>query len=294
MDGVLNCESVMAAFPEEQLCKLLLRRLPLVREIVECLKVMHEATVLSQKADFGLTEFYRCWVITKLKIQARINQRCKTNLYAHLLKSIEKRERQLLDNNLMKCAMILDPRFCDELEGEHLMQTKEILVKIWSLMKSIRNAEPNESNNMNQSANNSSNMDIFRNYMKNKGKHRQMVLESTTTDDEFLNSIDLFIERENTEDCTFDDSWSILKFWESKKKSYPLLYEMAMVIFAIAPTQVTIERLFSVFAHIFNDHRTSLSQELLEDILIICLNKDLFEEVNSEDINCLLTTQNDA
>lgn len=293
MDGVLDCEHVMAAFPEEQLCKLLLRKLPLVREIVECLKIMHEATVVSQKADFGLTEFYRCWVITKLKIQARINQRSKTKLYAHLLKSIQKRERQLLNNNLMKCAMILDPRFCDELEGEQAMQTKQILVKIWNLMKLLRSVEVNEPNTMNQNANMDSNTDIFRNYMKNKGKHRQMVLESTTTNDEFLNSIDLFIEQESTEDCIFDDSWSILKFWDSKKKSYQLLYEVAMVIFAIAPTQVTIERLFSVFAHIFNDHRTSLSQKLLEDILIICLNQDLFEEVNTADMNYLLTTEKD-
>lgn len=208
-----------------------------------------------------------------------------------MLKSIQKRERQLLDNNLMKCAMILDPRFYDELEGEQAMQTKQILVRIWNLMKLLRKEEVNGTNTMNQNANMDSNTDIFRNYMKNKGKHRQSVLESTTTNDEFLDSIDLFIERENTEDCTFDDSWSILKFWESKKKSHPLLYEVAMVIFAIAPTQVTIERLFSVFAHIFNDHRISLFQPLLEDILIICLNQDLFEEVNTEDMNYLLTTE---
>lgn len=290
MDGVLDCQHVFGAFPEEKLCTLLLRKLSVVKEMVESLKIMHETTVISQKADFGLTEFYRCWVITKLKVQSHINQPCKTKLYAHLLKAILKRERQLLDNKLMKCAMILDPRFCDELEGEQAMQTKQMLVEIWNLMKPLRNAEVSI---MNQNANVDSNADIFRNYMKNKGKHRQMELENTTTNDEFLNSVNSFIERESIEDCTFGDYWSIVHFWDSKKKAYPLLYEVAMVIFAIAPTQVTIERLFSVFAHIFNDHRTSLSQQLLEDILIICLNTDLFEEVNSDDINYLLTTQND-
>lgn len=90
MDGVLDCEHVLAAFPGERLCKLLLRKLPLVKEIVECLKIMHEATLLGHQADLGLTEFYRCWVITKLKIQARVNQPCKTKLYAQLSKSIQK------------------------------------------------------------------------------------------------------------------------------------------------------------------------------------------------------------
>lgn len=291
--GVLECQHVIAVFTGDKVCTLLLRKLPVVKEIAESLKIMHEATVLSQKADFGLSEFYKCWVVTKLKIHARVNQSSKTKLNSNLLKSIQKRERQLLDNDLMKCAMILDPRFCDELEAEQAFQTKRIMVDMWNVMKALRNSQVNDANTMDENENMASNADIFRNYMKSKGKQRQIVLENTTTNDEFLDSIDSFIERESTEEGTMDDSWSILKFWDSKKKTYPLLYEIAMVIFAIAPTQVTIERLFSVFAHIFNDYRTSLSQRLLEDILMICLNPDLFDEVNAEDINYLLTTKND-
>lgn len=292
MDGVLKCEHVMAVFTEERLCLLLLRKLPVIKEIVESLKIMHEATVLAQKADFCLTEFYKCWIVTKLKLQARINQSSKTKLNTILLKSMQKRENRLLDNSLMKCAMLLDPRFCDEIEGDELVQTKKMLADIWKSMKPALSFQENE---MSTSANDSmaSNADIFQNYMKHKGKQRQTILQNTTIDDDILRSADLFIVQEGSVEESINDTWSILKFWATKKKNYPILYEIAMVIFGIAPTEVTIERMFSVFGYIFNDYRTALSQPLLEDILIICLNPDLFEEVNADDIKYLLTTKLD-
>lgn len=120
----------MAIFTEEKLCMLLLRKLSIIKEMVESLKIMHEATVISQKADFSLTEFYKCWIITKLKLQTSINQSSKTNLNANLLKSMLKREDKLLNNSLMKCAMLLDPRFCDEIEGNQLIQKKQMLADI--------------------------------------------------------------------------------------------------------------------------------------------------------------------
>lgn len=292
MNGVLGCEHVMAIFTEEKLCMLLLRKLSIIKEMVESLKIMHEATVLSQKADFSLTEFYKCWIITKLKLQTCINQSSKTNLNANLLKSMLKREDKLLDNSLMKCAMLLDPRFCDEIEGNQLIQTKEMLADIWKSMKPTRNVQENEPNT---SENNgmASSADIFQSYMRNKGKQRQTILQNATTNDDILRSVDLFIEQEGSAEQSIDDDLSILKFWETKKKGYPILYEIAMVIFGIAPTEVTVERMFSVFGYIFNDYRSGLSQRLLEDMLIICLNPELFDEVNAENTNYLMTTKLD-
>lgn len=260
--------------------------------MVEPLKIKHEATVLSQKADFSLTEFYKCWIITKLKLQTCINQSSKTNLNANLLKSMLKREDKLLDNSLMKCAMLLDPRFCDEIEGNQLIQTKEMLADIWKSMKPTRNVQENEPNT---SENNgmASSADIFQSYMRNKGKQRQTILQNATTNDDILRSVDLFIEQEGSAEQSIDDDLSILKFWETKKKGYPILYEIAMVIFGIAPTEVTVERMFSVFGYIFNDYRSGLSQRLLEDMLIICLNPELFDEVNAENTNYLMTTKLD-
>lgn len=40
------------------------------------------------------------------------------------------------------------------------------------------------------------------------------------------------------------------------RNKFPNLFELAMVIFAVAPTQVVVERAFSVLSYIFNDRRT--------------------------------------
>lgn len=77
---------------------------------------------------------------------------------------------------------------------------------------------------------------------------------------------------------------TIYYFWESKKNSDPELYMLAKVIFAIAPTQAIVERSFSTLTHTFPPNRSRLDEDLLDDILIICLNKDLMEKINADDI----------
>lgn len=245
--------------------------------------------MVCQKADFTLTEFYKCWVIIKMKIHSRINLPSKTKLDALLLKSINKREPKLIDNKLMKCAMILDPRFCDELSAEQAVETKNVVATIWEAIKHFRKSNENDDSIVGASK---TSYDIFKEYMLNKNKTRRTILEDTTTDDDLMVAISSFIEKESLEGAV-DDGFCILKYWEAKKKVYPVLHELAMVIFAISPTQVTVERLFSAFALLFSDHRASLSQKLLEDILLICSNQDLLQEVNEDDLNHLLLTNED-
>lgn len=103
MKDVLECEHIIAVFTNEKLCTLLRRKLFIVKEIVDALEILYESIIFSQKADITLTEFYKCWIITKLKIQSRINQPSKTNLNKHLFEAIQKREQKLIDNSLMKC-----------------------------------------------------------------------------------------------------------------------------------------------------------------------------------------------
>lgn len=243
--------------------------------------------MLSQKADFTLSDFYKCWVVVELKLSSRAKHPSKTKLETFLLKSLKQRENKIIDNNLMQCAMVLDPRFCDEVFDYKLAEAKNVLLNMYNRMKIFR-TEADESTT--EAVCSSSSADIFAQYLKNKTKQRNQMLDRTITDDEIFSSIDSFIQNDAMH--TTDESWSILQFWEDKKKDYPALYELAMVIYAIAPTQVTVERNFSVLGYIFNDRRSNLSQKLLEDVLLIVLNQDLFELVNEEKINTLLSSGN--
>lgn len=267
----------------------MLTKFPIVKELVEILQIFYEATMVSQKADFTLSDFYKCWVVVQLKLTIRTEMPSKTKLETYLLESLMSRKHQIIDNCLMRCAMLLDPRFCDEIIDDQLADTKDLLVNIWNQLKTFKNrvyaAELTP-----EVAKTSSSADIFAQYIKNKIKKRNQDLDSTITDDEVLTSIDLFVKDEALQ--TTDDSWSIFKFWAEKKNKNPVLYELAMVIHAIAPTQVTVERNFSVLAYVYNARRSNLSQKLLENILMIVLNADLFEIVNEENIDILITRGN--
>lgn len=63
---------------------------------------------------------------------------------------------------------------------------------------------------------------------------------------------------------------------------------MANVVFAIAPTQAIVERSFSILSYVFNDRRTQLNEQMLEDILTICFHGDLLDAINLEDIEKIL------
>lgn len=85
----------------------------------------------------------------------------------------------------------------------------------------------------------------------------------------------------------FDPEWlpmkhSFMKFWQDSKDKYPELYKLAMTIYSIPPTEVQIERDFSVLDRILTKLRMKLSAEMIEAILMINLNQDLFSLVRDE------------
>lgn len=73
---------------------------------------------------------------------------------------------------------------------------------------------------------------------------------------------------------------SVLEYWETEKKS--MLYDLAMAVYSIPPTQAQVERHFSSVSHIFTERRHQLQQERLEKILLIHFNKDIFFAIKQE------------
>lgn len=62
-----------------------------------------------------------------------------------------------------------------------------------------------------------------------------------------------------------------MTFWMENKKSEPQLCELANIIFAAAPTQVSVERAFSGLAFVLNPHRTCLGEDKFSNIMILRL-----------------------
>lgn len=72
------------------------------------------------------------------------------------------------------------------------------------------------------------------------------------------------------------DPWN---HWRARKSTHPELYELAMVILAAPSTQVSVERAFSALNLVFSDLRCGLSDEVLQNILLIKLNGDVFDKI---------------
>lgn len=113
---------------------------------------------------------------------------------------------------------------------------------------------------------------------KKKNAEANSVFQSTAKDVE--DSLQNFISSEHEMPNS-----TIIDFWKNMKLKFPELYHIASIIYAIAPTQVAVERSFSTLSYVFNKLRSQLSEDMLEAILTICLNQDLFEQVNQEDID---------
>lgn len=67
---------------------------------------------------------------------------------------------------------------------------------------------------------------------------------------------------------------NFLQFWEGLKHEKDL-YGIAQVVLATPATQVSVERAYSGLAQILTNHRTRLTKDHLNDILIIKLNKNI-------------------
>lgn len=83
-------------------------------------------------------------------------------------------------------------------------------------------------------------------------------------------------------------SESIHNFRECKKMEFgDELYELACIIFAIPPTQASLERNFSALKYMFTDNRYNLAGDLLESLLLVHLNRNYFLVIMAKDIEIL-------
>lgn len=79
-------------------------------------------------------------------------------------------------------------------------------------------------------------------------------------------------------------SKNIFEYWEEKKDTFPELYKLAKVVHAVPAAQASCERTFSTATFVFSRYRSKLSQQMLQDILLIRLNRVFFYEVVSDEI----------
>lgn len=277
-------ESVVKYYANEKkdrLFALLERKWLTLKEIVYVLQIPFNVTVAFQLQELTLSDVYGKWISMQIHLKKCTEKSMfKTGLAGHLHDAMVKRNKNIFSNPLMACALYLDPRYRLVLNQcpEKKEQEKTNLVKIWNRLHAISEADMDRTEEK-EASNNSFTVEF-----DEEKELSQHLFGDSTTSQTPPTTIDIEIELDLFQPAPIPIKSSIMEYWETAKEEYKPLYELALVIFSIPPTEVQIERDFSHLEFMFTNRRTSLKESRLEDIFLIHLNKDLFYKVNSEDI----------
>lgn len=254
-------------------------------EICEIMQPAYEIMKKMQTTAYSLSDFYGAWLLIKISsIQYQKKPNRVTNLAEELERQMTTIEPKLFLNPLLLCAIFLDPRYGKKLNTTQQLVARNTLVDVQNFIKRLDKQliENIANNNLSESR-----------YCDLEAALNEYLDADTPSlpnpDDVFLLDDDaIALETEimefSKESRVTNLKMDILKYWETKKSKYPMLYKISNHIMAVPSSQTSLERAFSTFAYIFNNLRTRLDPELLQQILLIRNNPDIFKQVVLEEL----------
>ena len=264
--------------------RLLMKKWAVLKELVRILAIPYEATVELQRRDLTLSDTYGIWIKMELHLQNRQKKSSKSGLEGKLLDGLKKHQNTVFSNSLMKAAMFLDPRFRQRItrSSEDTEEAKEVLMALSRRLTVLSEDEAADIMNHSNESGNSSDGSFDAQKAYDQYCNR-------TTDGCPHNESDIEASLDAFDPSPMPLKSSVLDYWHTSfdKEHSPMLFDIAMAIFAIPPTEVDIERDFSTLRFVLSELRYNLDQETLEDILTINLNRELYLEVNMNDLNDL-------
>lgn len=240
---------------------------------VDVLGMFTEKMDFLQKEDITLTDVCGVWLELDSPLKNMANIKLASVLREKL--SLRKAEMKIFDNDVTISAMFLDLRFHFLLTSEEKQRGKNHSIYLWQKQSSRKyNAEPAPMIlDTEEPSNDNNNENVLENIMRDLESSQQNATATKLKNDSIDEEIQKFCQNPRAE-ATVNMNMK----WESLKFSFPILYELAKTIMAVAPTEVSCERNFSTLDFILNKRRNRLSDHNLETILFIKLNQSLFYE----------------
>lgn len=254
---------------------MMLQKWSTLYELILVLKVPYNATIALQNPYITLSDVYGIWMKMKIHLAALSKKKgYKTQLTQNLIECLEERYDTIFSNPKMECCLFLDPRFRNVIlqNQEVVERTKSNLVDLYYRLKGL---VPNSTI---QLSNASSDLNLT--FDEQTELNKLMATNVTQNHTEMHLGIEEAISIFQPD--LLPSEKSVLAYWETQKQS--LLYDLAMAVYSIPPTQAQIERNFSSLGHIFTERRYQLSQGRLEQILMIHFNKAIFYTIKKEEI----------
>lgn len=266
----------------------LLGQWSIIKEIERVLSIPFRATLKLQRYDLTMSDVFGIWIEIQIQIEKMLKKKMITNLATNLLTATIERRQLIFKNDIMICAVFLDPRYRSEIVNHKSIADSEYaiekLVLLWNQLNQMGQKDLSVQNDMSGNTidldSSHDSLNELNDYLK-----RSTAEEHISIIPEENQDIKLLLE-------TFDPEWisakeSVLTYWENAKESNPLLYKLAMAVYAVPPTEVQIERDFSKLDFILTSRRMRLDPKMLEAILLLHLNKDIFFALKKEELNNL-------
>lgn len=285
----------------EEKCKLLLKKWEIVEELIRVLKAPYTTTIWLQRDDCTLSDLFGYILAIEFGLQKEIaKDSLKTTLAEMLYQKINERKTSLLENRLMVTAVYLDPRYKCALKDspEKITLAKLTIERVWERMQTLHEspaletpAHPSEELCDIEVLLSSVDEYYEKNGIESSSETATNDVSFAKTNNDIMTGLNYYDEK--TKNKRINSNEKVLHFWEENKTEFPNgmeIYEVVSAILAIPPTQAAVERVFSATKFIFGERRCQLRQKLLEDILIIHTNQEIFFEVSNDELNSLEQT----
>lgn len=244
-----------------------------IENIVQVLNWPFVLTEQLQAEQLTLSDVYGHWITMELKLQKENHP-----LAGLLLKHLRPRREKILNHQAMNAAIYLDPRFNRLLSLEKRNEAVYFLQNFWIRLTTFQGQ--NESDDLNADVCVESDFDSIGDNID------EDLLALVLSSDERISKPSGSVSAKEKciktqlikffETETFNNvqkSKGILGYWSSAVRyEYDALYALSRVLLSVPATQVSVERAFSALRYVLNDYRTGLSDESLENILLIKLN----------------------
>lgn len=250
-------------------------------ELHDVLHDCAEFTKTIQGVQISLSDFYAEWIELKLKLQSKQ----QITFVANLIKYMDKRGDDLLGDPIVLSALWLDMRYRVLLIAKPIQKQLAMsqLTLLWKRVHvhSLR-SKPEEEDNATSSVaaifdNDGNDLDLMSAYLESLESKSYLPSTNTSSEDMMfkLQQFNVEAEQKKREPKTRHP----MDFWCENRQNMPELYDLAKLVFAVCPTETSVERNFSGLSYVLNKYRCNLTDKNLETILFVRLNKELFERV---------------
>lgn len=250
-----------------------------VHQITEILSPFNKYTKKLQSEVVTLSDFFGYWTTLRIKLAKSDDE-----LSINLLDEMNNYHEMLMMNPAMLGAVYLDPRYQRGLKDKK-PTAKQFLVNLFLKMKKVESySETQEEESAEKTdtvvcqsgtANESDSFDDMERYLNACDSAHKGPESSIAHDGDAINEIFISELLNGFDGYTDSIKSSIFDIWQNKMHTHTDLYRLAMVVFTIPPTQTSVERCFSALPFILRPQRTRISDNNLENILLVRLNHDI-------------------